>query len=216
MRSMIRRNSYKQSMFFWVITSRLKAESRQANIVMNGEQSRYKYAQPCNAECCKTRSISNEKILGETTISLATTKIAMALASEAIKNTWPLIQDTSRSRSMSRSDPPPSPVAMAMIITPNRSNCLNPAFRTPEADETITASNVIQYRFSKRVGVGSNDIYGSSRLLLHLTVSRTRPLELFPFRTRLPDQKNNQMMRYSHIPVQTMWDAACTVVQSFS
>jgi hypothetical protein len=52
-------------------------------------------------------------------------KIAMALASDAIKNTWSLIQNTSRSSSMSRSEPPPNPVAI--MITPNKSNCLKPA-----------------------------------------------------------------------------------------
>jgi uncharacterized membrane protein YeiH len=44
----------------------------------------------------------------------------------------------------SRKEPPPSPVVIAIIMTPNKSNFLNPAFKTPEADDTITASSVIQ------------------------------------------------------------------------
>ena len=53
---------------------------------------------------------------------------------------------------------------VTVIITPNRPDCPNPAFRTPGADETITASNVIQYKLSKCAGAGSNIIYNSSAI----------------------------------------------------
>lgn len=56
--------------------------------------------------------------------------------------------------------PPPSPVAIAIITTPNRSNFLKPAFSTPDADENITATIVIQYRLDNSKGVGSSNIEG--------------------------------------------------------
>jgi len=113
---------------------------------------------PATPNVARPAASATKKYLGETTINLATIKTTTALASDAIKNISSLIQNTSRSSSMSRKEPPPNPVAIAIIMTPNKSNCLNPALSTPEADETITANNVIQYKFSKRDCVGSNQL----------------------------------------------------------
>jgi hypothetical protein len=59
---------------------------------------------------------------------------------------------------MTRKEPPPKPVAIAMMMTPKRSNCLDPVFRTAEAEETITANKVVQYNAFNRSGEGLRDI----------------------------------------------------------
>ncbi|MBW5289240.1 MAG: hypothetical protein Rpha_0238 [Candidatus Ruthia sp. Apha_13_S6] len=45
-----------------------------------------------------------------------------------------------------------------MIITPNKSNCLTPAFNTPDAEDVMTANRVIQYKLYIRFDVSSNTI----------------------------------------------------------
>ena len=47
---------------------------------------------------------------------------------------------------------------MPMIKTPNKSNFLHPARKTPDADDTATAIIVSQYRDDKRAGVISKII----------------------------------------------------------
>jgi hypothetical protein len=45
-----------------------------------------------------------------------------------------------------------------MIMTPKRSNCLDPVLRTAEAEETMTANKVVQYNAFNRSGEGLRDI----------------------------------------------------------
>jgi hypothetical protein len=54
--------------------------------------------------------------------------------------------------------PPPNPVVMPMINTPNKSNFRQPARKTPDAEDTATATMVSQYREDNRAGVISKII----------------------------------------------------------
>jgi hypothetical protein len=51
---------------------------------------------------------------------------------------------------------------MPMIKTPNKSNFLHPARKTPDADDTATAIIVSQYKDDKRAGVISKIIINYS------------------------------------------------------
>jgi len=82
----------------------------------------------------------------------------MELSELIIKNHWLANQNTSWSITKSLMVPPPNPVVMPMIKTPNKSNFLHPARKTPDAEDTATAVMVSQYREDNKSDVISKII----------------------------------------------------------